>query len=358
MKSFSVALAATLIGMSASAQTPSDHAAHHGKPAASTEIGDWRKANERVGEIGGWKAYAREIEADQKARAAQTRSAPADRLLTAQGALAVAMQSEPALMQTLATLGSRGDADYLTLSHAQREALSRHAAIAAEVRRLYFSAVAAHERLIYQEQVTETFAIAAELSARMRRVGNLNALHQSEEQLAHAESVKSLAMVRARAQASREALIRRLNLSGEQAVFTLPDRLPQLPSSPRLLNPVEQRLIDDRSVAGPQWPSLVRAASEAREAIAEYERSYATAKHIRDDIIPLQRRISEEHLLHYNGMIIGIFELLKDARHQVKATESYMDALLAFWHADSALDARMTALKETAALARREAWTK
>ena len=32
------------------------------RPFAADEVGDWRKANETVREIGGWRAYAREIQ--------------------------------------------------------------------------------------------------------------------------------------------------------------------------------------------------------------------------------------------------------------------------------------------------------
>jgi hypothetical protein len=32
------------------------------RPFSSDEVGDWRKANDTVREIGGWRAYAREIQ--------------------------------------------------------------------------------------------------------------------------------------------------------------------------------------------------------------------------------------------------------------------------------------------------------
>lgn len=54
--------------------------------------------------------------------------------------------------------------------------------------------------------------------------------------------------------------------------------------------------------------------------------------------MPLRRRISEEHLLRYNGMLIGVFELLADARAQIAAVNGYIDALRDFWLARAALD--------------------
>ena len=38
--------------------------------------------------------------------------------------------------------------------------------------------------------------------------------------------------------------------------------------------------------------------------------------------MPLRKRISEEKLLRYNGMLISVFELLADAREQVAAVNA------------------------------------
>ena len=40
------------------------------RPTATTEPGDWRAANDAVGRIGGWRAYAREAQAPAPAAAA------------------------------------------------------------------------------------------------------------------------------------------------------------------------------------------------------------------------------------------------------------------------------------------------
>lgn len=53
--------------------------------------------------------------------------------------------------------------------------------------------------------------------------------------------------------------------------------------------------------------------------------------------MPLRQRISEENLLRYNGMLIGVFELLADARAQIGAVNAAIDARREFWHADADL---------------------
>ena len=67
--------------------------------------------------------------------------------------------------------------------------------------------------------------------------------------------------------------------------------------------------------------AAVEARSEVREAYSAYRTSFDLAKHYRDEIVPLRKRISEENLLRYNGMLISVFELLADSREQVAAVE-------------------------------------
>ena len=82
----------------------------------------------------------------------------------------------------------------------------------------------------------------------------------------------------------------------------------------------------------------VRARSEVRETYHAYRTAYDLAKHYRDEIVPLRKRISEEMVLRYNGMLIGVFELLADARRQIASVSAYLDALRDFWLADATLD--------------------
>ncbi len=93
----------------------------------------------------------------------------------------------------------------------------------------------------------------------------------------------------------------------------------------------------------------VNARSEVREAHLAYRTAYELATHYRDEVVPLRKRISEENLLRFNGMLIGVFELLADSREQVRGVTSYVQALRDFWMADTALN---TALAGRAAGAR------
>jgi outer membrane protein TolC len=87
--------------------------------------------------------------------------------------------------------------------------------------------------------------------------------------------------------------------------------------------------------------AAANARSEAREAYAGYRASYELARHYRDDVIPLRKKISHEVLLRYNGMLASTFELLTDAREQAGAVNAYIDALKDFWLAHATLEATL-----------------
>jgi hypothetical protein len=54
--------------------------------------------------------------------------------------------------------------------------------------------------------------------------------------------------------------------------------------------------------------------------------------------VPIKKRISEENQLRYNGMLIGVFELLADARIQITSVNSAIEALRDFWIAQADLE--------------------
>jgi outer membrane protein TolC len=88
--------------------------------------------------------------------------------------------------------------------------------------------------------------------------------------------------------------------------------------------------------------TAIEARSEVREAYGAYRTAFDLARHYRDEIVPLRRRISEEMLLRYNGMLASVFELLADSREQVVAVNAYIESLRDFWLAESDLQMALT----------------
>jgi outer membrane protein TolC len=94
--------------------------------------------------------------------------------------------------------------------------------------------------------------------------------------------------------------------------------------------------------AANRYEAVTRSAgSQLRESYSAYRTALDVARHYRDEIVPLRKTMAEENVLRYNGMLIGVFELLADTRDQIAGVAAAIDAQQQFWLADAALSAAM-----------------
>ena len=281
------------------------------------------------------------------------------------------------------------------------------------VRQAWVKAVAAQQNLNYAKQVNEVGEISAELARRMQKVGNFNRLQRARQQAFYADAATQWAVAQQSAVSTREELVRLLGLSDDQEKkLKLPDRLPDLPETPRSPEEVSKAaqtsrldiqlaqatynasakaqgltaitsltdielglrydtMFDDAAgthnnrkgyeisvrlpvfdwgdmqrdamnaqtlAAANQLEATVRAAgSNLRETYAAYRTAYDVSRHYRDEVLPVRKVISEENVLRYNGMLIGVFELLADTRDQVNTVIAAINAQQEFWLANAAL---------------------
>ena len=96
--------------------------------------------------------------------------------------------------------------------------------------------------------------------------------------------------------------------------------------------------------------TAINARSEVREAYGGYRSAYDIARHHLDEIVPLRQRIAEENVLRYNGMLIGVFELLADARSQISSVNAAIQAKRDFWIAQADLDMALIGKPSLAAM--------
>jgi len=87
--------------------------------------------------------------------------------------------------------------------------------------------------------------------------------------------------------------------------------------------------------------AAIDARSEARQSYSDYRSAYDLARHYRDEVIPLRKKISDETMLRYNGMLVSVFELLTDAREQATAVNATIAAQKDFWLAHTNLEAAL-----------------
>jgi len=83
------------------------------------------------------------------------------------------------------------------------------------------------------------------------------------------------------------------------------------------------------------------ASSNLRETYAAYRSAYDISQHYKKEVIPVRKAIADESQLRYNGMIIGVFELIADSRDQVSAVIAAIEAQQQFWLTDAALQSSL-----------------
>ena len=85
----------------------------------------------------------------------------------------------------------------------------------------------------------------------------------------------------------------------------------------------------------------VDARSELRESYYAYRSAHDMARQFRDELVPLRALVRDEQLKRYNGMLIGVFELIADARELINTTVAAVGAQRDFWIADTRMQAAM-----------------
>ncbi|WP_115228128.1 TolC family protein [Iodobacter fluviatilis] len=116
-----------------------------------------------------------------------------------------------------------------------------------QIRQVWVKAVAAQQSLAYAKQVFDTAEASAELARRLLAVGNYSRLAHAKQQIFYAESATQWAAAQHSALASREELVRVLGLNDAQAAqLQLPNKLPDLPKSPRSAEEISQLASKER----------------------------------------------------------------------------------------------------------------
>lgn len=130
----------------------------------------------------------------------------------------------------LLTMPARLGIERRRFEQAKLQAASHAVQLAHDTRRAYFMAVSAAQSAAFADQVRQAAEASATLADRMRAAGNWSRLDQLRERAFYDDAVTQQARALHAALAAREQLVRLLGLS--KAQFSLPDRLPDLPTSP------------------------------------------------------------------------------------------------------------------------------
>jgi outer membrane protein TolC len=85
----------------------------------------------------------------------------------------------------------------------------------------------------------------------------------------------------------------------------------------------------------------VNVRSEAREAYARYRGNHDLARHYQGRVLPLQKKIQDEALLQYSGMLVDVGQLILDARARILSNVDAINARRDFWIAATDLKAAL-----------------
>lgn len=147
---------------------------------------------------------------------------------------------------SLVTVPLRWRAQEQRFEQVKRAAAAEAVRVAGETRKAYYSAIGAAQLARYMEDVKAAAEASAELAQRMAATGNFSKLDRMREQVFYADATAQLARARRLAFSERERLLRLMGLWGEQTQFRLPERMPDLPATPRDLPNAEQLAIEQR----------------------------------------------------------------------------------------------------------------
>ncbi|SCC92159.1 Outer membrane efflux protein [Thiomonas sp. X19] len=330
-----------------------------------------------------------------------------ERLLIGGGGVEITRSLSIGLLDLL-TFPSRSRIDSARQEQLRLTLASEVLRTAAQARMAWVRAVAAQQSAAYNRDVEDAAQATATLAARMQQAGNSTKLDAAQQALFAADSRQQSNRAELATTQSREALVRALGLSPEQAArLALPAQLPAVPrqlpaaSARPLQTALDTRLdvqlaradytatalaaglvrntslIDHVELGGvhktysdaaPQngfdlilpLPLFdlgdARRSAAADRALAARNRAIATAQNAasqlretdaalrhawqqqdisRQQIVPLAQSVLDENQLRYNGMLIGVFQLVAAAAAQAQAVRGGIAAQRDYWLADA-----------------------
>ena len=287
------------------------------------------------------------VEHVTQVRQAWVRAVASRQLLAYADQVQLAAQASAELARRMQQAGN-----FTRLQRARQHAF--YADAAAQLAAAQHTATAAREELVRQLGLSDSQALALQLPDRLP---DLPAQPLSPPEVSTAAKEQRLDVRLARlqldgaGQAQGLDLLRSLvdveagvrhdtifdNASGERSNrngYELSVRLPLFD-----WGSAQREAMDAQTLAAAnRYESVVRsAASQLRTSYSAYRTSHDLARHYRDEVVPLRKLMAEENLLRYNGMLIGVFELLAETREQIGSVQAAISAQQQFWLADAAL---------------------
>lgn len=312
--------------------------------ASPSQESDWRRANDAVGAFKRGHADVLKWEQAHSSTDATTPgSTTGVAIPTAEAAVRMAWRVHRELARPLARLGPSNEqliaeGRWTALDpRLQRrvEDADEVLEVAAAGRKAWIEAVAAQQVLKHQRDMLEAAQVALELGQRMVTVGNWSPLQLSPVQLAASNARMNLRRAQYAAALAQSTLVKTMGQTGLQDGYSLPDQLPAIPAQSMTEADLQQRADAIRN----QLPAAesLRSRALTRGAMNAYRAAHALAQDSQGEVLKTRTFITEETVLHYNGMLKSVWDLLDEVRNQSQATVEAIGAQRDFWIAETDL---------------------
>ena len=207
--------------------------------------------------------------------------------------------------------------------------------VAVQARKAWLRATSARQEVAHFRAALDAADAASNLGQRMVQTGNWSKLKQTQVQLTQSLARTNLIRAQYTANQAQFELIDLLKLKDQYSHLLLPDSLPDVPE--QLVPPLawQQRA----SATQAQLPSAEARHNRANmeRALAAYQLTHELVTIARNDVLKVREFIGEETVLHYNGMLASVWDLLDESRNQSQAAIDAIRAQRDFWLADADL---------------------
>jgi len=221
--------------------------------------------------------------------------------------------------------------------------------VARDARTAWFKAVAADQAAEAAQKQLSAAEAHRLLTDGQGRAGTAPADEPAHGRLIEAEAQDAAGEAQLNRLAARQTLAQNLGLTGDPQALPLPAALPPLPDALPDLPALAEKavlaradsLLARRSLGGRAAEAQAR--GEVQLAAATLQERYDAAKRAQLVKRPAARLILEESQRRYNGMLVGIYDLIAALKGDIDAGRTELDARAAFYIAHADLEAALGA---------------
>jgi hypothetical protein len=292
----------------------------------------WRQANEAVGQF---KRGHADVLKWEQGRATPEAQAPTAAntlsLASAADAVRLAWKLHPDLRLAMARLGGATE-DAIASAHWDQvdprlvrriEGTAELLQVAAQVRKEFATAQAAQLTWQQAKEMLQASESARELGDRMVHVGNWSKIQQAPLQMAQVAAQMNLQKARLATIQAQGRLLKLLGPVGMYQSVAMPGTLQSLPKSILSEQDVQSRgaAFQEQSYYADRFVNR----DNVFQAYAAYQGAFATAT-LAQEVLKLHQFVTEETVLHYNGMLKSTWDVLTESQNQIQASSAAVNA--------------------------------